>query len=214
MKRPTGRFRIWRNGLLICERNNLVVNAGLPAFAEAAAGNTAYKIAVMGWGSGTTAPTVNDTDMAGPQKYYNAIASSSFPSSGTVQFSFQLQTTDYASIGMTVNEVGLYANSAAVGIPVQAGITTTAWAASHAYAVGALILDSNGNVQRCTTAGTSGTTHPTWPTTVGNTVTDGTAVWTCIALAVVPGPMVAHAIVSSFSVTGIANYSGTWSLTF
>lgn len=41
----------------------------------------------------------------------------------------------------------------------------------------------NGYVYRCTTSGTSGTTEPTWPTTIGNTVNDGTAVWTCYGLA-------------------------------
>lgn len=35
-------------------------------------------------------------------------------------------------------------------------------------------------VYECTTAGTgSATTEPTWPTTAGSTVTDGTIVWTC-----------------------------------
>jgi phage gp36-like protein len=52
------------------------------------------------------------------------------------------------------------------------------WAASTAFAVGALIIDSNGNVQQCTTAGTSGSATPAWPTVRGTTVTDGTVVWT------------------------------------
>jgi len=55
------------------------------------------------------------------------------------------------------------------------------WAASTAYAVGDKVVPTtkNGNIYECTTAGTSGTTEPTWPTTEGATVTDGSVVWTC-----------------------------------
>lgn len=53
---------------------------------------------------------------------------------------------------------------------------TGAWAAGTAYSVGALILDSNGNVQQCSTTGTSGTGYPAWATS--GTTNDGTAVWT------------------------------------
>lgn len=33
----------------------------------------------------------------------------------------------------------------------------------------------------CTTAGTTSGTQPTWPTTIDETVADGTVVWTCRA---------------------------------
>ncbi|MGC8518460.1 MAG: phage tail protein, partial [Steroidobacteraceae bacterium] len=59
----------------------------------------------------------------------------------------------------------------------QADTPTSGWAASTAYALNAQILDSNGNVQECVVAGTSGTTAPTWSTSQGATVTDGSVTW-------------------------------------
>lgn len=38
---------------------------------------------------------------------------------------------------------------------------------------------ANGFYYKCTVAGTGGSSQPTWPTTVGTTVTDGTATFTC-----------------------------------
>lgn len=58
-----------------------------------------------------------------------------------------------------------------------------AWLASTAYALGDYVVPTteNGYRYECTTAGTSGTTEPVWPTTIGATVTDGSVVWTCRA---------------------------------
>jgi len=59
-----------------------------------------------------------------------------------------------------------------------------AWEAATAYTLGEFVVPTtaNGYCYECTTAGTShATTEPTWPTTVGNTVNDNTAVWTCRA---------------------------------
>jgi len=55
-----------------------------------------------------------------------------------------------------------------------------AWAATTAYALKAAVRASSDNnlYFECTTSGTTGGTEPTWDTTVGNTTTDGTAVWT------------------------------------
>jgi hypothetical protein len=57
------------------------------------------------------------------------------------------------------------------------------WAATTAYSLGARVEPTTPNtyVYECTTAGTSSGSEPTWPTTVGNTVSDGTVVWTCIS---------------------------------
>lgn len=55
----------------------------------------------------------------------------------------------------------------------------TAWKASTVYAVGQVVLDTNGNLQRVTTAGTSAAAMPTWVTTNGGVTSDGaTLKWT------------------------------------
>jgi lambda family phage minor tail protein L len=61
----------------------------------------------------------------------------------------------------------------------------SAWASSTAYSVGNIVrastLQASGLVFRCTTAGTSGGSEPTWGTDIGSTITDGTVVWTAVA---------------------------------
>lgn len=55
-----------------------------------------------------------------------------------------------------------------------------AWQASHAYAAGVAIIDSNGNIQVVTTAGTSRTAaqgHPAWSTTINTVTADASVRW-------------------------------------
>jgi len=55
------------------------------------------------------------------------------------------------------------------------------WTASTLYSIGDIIEPTtpNGLKYTCSTAGTSGATEPTFPTSgIGSTVADGTAVWT------------------------------------
>ncbi len=54
------------------------------------------------------------------------------------------------------------------------------WTASRAYIVGDTVIPTtpNDNVYKCTTAGTSGSSEPTFPTTEDQTVNDNTVVWT------------------------------------
>lgn len=55
-------------------------------------------------------------------------------------------------------------------------------AVSTAYNVGEVRRPSTGNgfLYRVAVAGTSSGTAPTWPTTIGATVTDGGVTWTCV----------------------------------
>lgn len=56
------------------------------------------------------------------------------------------------------------------------------WAASTAYSVGdnRVPTTPNGLKYMCISAGTSGGTEPTWPTTLYGTVVDGGATWRCL----------------------------------
>ncbi|MBM4339142.1 MAG: flagellar hook protein FlgE [Deltaproteobacteria bacterium] len=62
-------------------------------------------------------------------------------------------------------------------VPTYSG---SAWAASTAYTAGTRVYPPtpNGYSYECTVAGTSGAAGPTWPTTIGATVVDGTVTWT------------------------------------
>ena len=64
-------------------------------------------------------------------------------------------------------------------------MAVTAWAASTAFAVGdirrASTTQNSGLIFKCTTAGTSGSSQPTWPTDIGSLITDNTVVWTAIS---------------------------------
>lgn len=215
-RRPTGRVEIFRDGRLVSRSRNLVVTAAATAMANLAAGVTAGQyVSVAGFGSGTTAPQLTDTDLSAEPKYYNAVQGHTFPSAGEVEFTINLVAgTDYAAAGITVTEVGLFGNSAAVLMPSYVGTGIAAWGASTAYTVGQMATDSNGNVQRCTTAGTSGSAAPVWSTAIGATTTDNTVTWTMIAGHTVPSPMWAHAQVTAFDFTGSSTYTETWTIQF
>lgn len=55
------------------------------------------------------------------------------------------------------------------------------WVASTAYTVGQFVkpITENRHSYKCTSAGTTDSTEPTWGTTLAGTTTDGTITWTC-----------------------------------
>jgi hypothetical protein len=209
----------WKQGKLLWERANLVVTAGLVALANLLGNNTTGEmVSLIGYGSGSTAPTMGDTTLGATPTYYNAIGTitigpSGGVANGSVQFVYSLLSTDYAANPLTITEMGLFGNTGSANFPVAVGTANPNWASATSYSVGNLIVDSNGNIQRCTTAGTSGGSHPTWATTVDATTNDNSPmVWTLVALHTVPVPMIAHVTVPSFPYTGSGNYSGTWTI--
>jgi fibronectin-binding autotransporter adhesin len=81
------------------------------------------------------------------------------------------------------------------------------WVASTAYALTNIVstIAGNGFYYECTTAGTTGASEPSWPIIIGNTVTDGTVVWTCRRSTVSIGVSVAMANFVCTGFTGIIN---------
>lgn len=69
----------------------------------------------------------------------------------------------------------LYTNADAV-------LAENSWTGSTAYAVDSVVEPAtpNGYRYRATVGGTSAGSAPTWPTTIGNTVNDGTVTWKCV----------------------------------
>lgn len=68
---------------------------------------------------------------------------------------------------------------ATVGNWQETGCRNPAWQASAAYTAGRIVRPStyNGRTYRAMTDGISAGSEPTWPTTTGGTVTDGTVTW-------------------------------------
>lgn len=102
-------------------------------------------------------------------------------------------TTETTGVVWTLIAIGNLAGTSCIdsngNIQQATAITLPSWAATHAYTVGNLILDSNGNTQRVTSisgSGTSGSSAPTWATTVGTTTTDNAGgnqvVWTLVVI--------------------------------
>lgn len=72
-------------------------------------------------------------------------------------------------------------NRAVTGFVTTAGVqdyTIFNWTALTQVQVGFILIDTNGFSQQVTTGGTTGSTYPTFNTTVGGTTTDGSVTWT------------------------------------
>jgi len=107
---------------------------------------------------------------------------------------------------------GLPANVKKLALIGQKIKDPAAHATAHAYTAGAIVSPAaaNGHLYFCITAGTTGGSAPTWPTTQGGEVTDGTAVWKEFATDdVLTAKLVTKQI---FSDTDAADYWGNGSM--
>jgi hypothetical protein len=111
----------------------------------------------------------------------------------TIPFSGLYQLTHFSDLSDNPQDFVLYLGSNAAGTQLEAQSapgtdpivltpvdTLPLWQASTAYSVGDRIQPTtpNGRRYRCTTAGTSDVSEPTFPTVgIGSSVVDGTCVW-------------------------------------
>jgi hypothetical protein len=119
--RPRGvvRFEVCENRRLIAriEERNLFVNAGLPALAALIGGDASGEFgAAVGFGSGATTPALTDAGLTAPA-YYKSLDSHSEDGAGSVTFSWSLGSADSGAVGITIQELGLFANKTAVVLP-------------------------------------------------------------------------------------------------
>lgn len=90
--------------------------------------------------------------------------------------------TDYAEAAI-LNEL-LGATAFTAPATLYYGLITPnkgKWTASTVYALNDYVIplaSFNGRLYKATTGGTSGGSEPTWPTTIGGTVVDGSVTWT------------------------------------
>lgn len=120
-KRPRGMVRLHifdhQRLIAVIEDRNLFVNAGLPALAALTGGDTSGEFAAaIGFGSGSTAPTVGDTGLTAPA-YYKSLDSHSEDGAGSVTLNWSLGSGDTGAIGINIQELGLFANKTTVTLP-------------------------------------------------------------------------------------------------
>jgi hypothetical protein len=108
-----------------------------------------------------------------------ALVTSSYTPDFTAHDFFDDVTNEVTGTGYTAGGATLASKTVTF---TAANSWGTSRANSTAYAVGDIVRPATGNtfLYQCVTAGTSGGSTPTYPTVVGQTVTDGGVTWSCV----------------------------------
>lgn len=107
---------------------------------------------------------------------------------GDTQIAIELLDTSDGTNLVTAAEFWYGKTKTSMPDKLAATVTTGSaeWIASTAYSLDDIVVPTGANATgfayRCTTAGTTDVAEPAWPTTLGDTITDGTVVWTCVPL--------------------------------
>ena len=165
---------VFENNSITRFANTLVVTngSGTGAFSEDYYGDRG------GWAT-TYYDTTGGVIYPGVQVYANpgtSVTDGSFISGSPVVTSITAAWSN-ADIGERIFCQGKLAQNTSV-VWAWSPATAFPWQASAAYVAGQVTrpVTANSHLYQCTTAGTTGSSQPTWPTG-GGTVTDGTVVW-------------------------------------
>ena len=150
-------------------------NAGLHGFAGGAGFlSSDFKGNLAGWA--TAEDTGSYTSITAQSAATNYAYTGSIINGSNIVTS-TTATFVYTDIGLLIDGP----SSALTGVitAVYTPAAAPAWFASSPILLGDIVIPSspNSHLYQCSTAGTTGSSQPTWPTG-GGTVTDGTAVWT------------------------------------
>lgn len=91
--------------------------------------------------------------------------------------------TLYFGSAETDRQLQASSNPGVDNITLTPTVIIPTWVTLTAYTLGQTRIPTVGNTFRyeVTTAGTSGASEPTWPTSIGSYVTDGSVVWRCVS---------------------------------
>jgi len=143
-----------------------------------------YRLALAGAFGGVSAGSAPNSDYLSDDYRFALVTSAYTPNADTDDFWNDVVANEASGTGYTANGQTLTSKTltytAANSWGAQWAATTAFGGANNIYV---RPTTGNGFLYRATGSGTSGASEPTWPTTIGATVTDGTITWTCVGRA-------------------------------
>lgn len=136
-------------------------------------------------GSTITASYIHDDYASTPDTGSCIVIEGGTPLSGSVEPTWNTtlmglttdNTASWTNRGTTIENWGIEGPGTQT-ITVDVATNTNSWKPNTYYSRITGIIDSNGALQEITTTGVSGSSAPTWSTTLGGTTSDGTVTWT------------------------------------
>jgi hypothetical protein len=169
------------------QQKNLRTTAGNDVYSNLLFASGSAQPLYIALSADTTVPAVGDTSLASEitTNGLGRTAASVSHSTGTTTTTLSASWTWTGSGSLTVDKIGMFnasssgtlVHEAFLAAPYPLLYSSASWASSHGYSLNTLIYDG-AYVEEVTTAGTSGSSAPTWNLALNGTTTDGGVTWT------------------------------------